>query len=117
MQANGLSETAADYLIERALMPTAGGYVWRSDPRQTLPTPIRGTEEQYLNVLGAIQAPTLAIFAEPATPYLTGADADRRLAALRPQQLVRLPGSHHLHLEDAAPVAALIEAFLGAASA
>ncbi len=44
MQANGLSAAAADALIERALMPAPGGYVWRSDPRQTLPTPIRGTE-------------------------------------------------------------------------
>jgi len=112
MQANGLSAPAADALIERALMPAPGGYVWRSDPRQTLPTPIRGTESQYLAVLEAITAPTLALFAEPATPYLSGADAERRLAALAPQQLLRLPGGHHLHLEDPAPVAAAVAAFL-----
>lgn len=112
MQANGLSEAAADALVERALMPAPGGYVWRSDPRQTLPTPIRGTEAQYLGILAAISAPTLAIFADPATLYLSGADADRRLEALAPQQVVRLPGSHHLHLEDPEPVAAAIAAFL-----
>jgi pimeloyl-ACP methyl ester carboxylesterase len=112
MQANGLTEAAADALIERALMPAPGGYVWRSDPRQTLPTPIRGTEEQYLGILEAISAPTLAIFADPPTLYLTGADAERRLEALAPQDIVRLPGSHHLHLEDPAPVAAAIAAFL-----
>jgi pimeloyl-ACP methyl ester carboxylesterase len=50
MQANGLSEAAADALIERALMPAPGGYVWRSDPRQTLPTPIRGTEAKWQNI-------------------------------------------------------------------
>jgi len=113
MLANGLSEAAADALIERALMPAAGGYVWSSDPRQTLPTPIRGTEEQYLSLLRAISAPTLVIFADPPTPYLSGADAQRRLDALRPAQVARLPGSHHLHLEDAAPVAALLGDFLG----
>jgi pimeloyl-ACP methyl ester carboxylesterase len=112
MQANGLAEAAADALIERALMPAPGGYVWRSDPRQTLPTPIRGTESQYLGILEAISAPTLAIFADPPTPYLTGADADRRLEALAPQDIVRLPGSHHLHLEDPAPVVAAVAAFL-----
>ncbi len=112
MQANGLTEAAADALIERALMPAPGGYVWRSDPRQTLPTPIRGTEAQYLEILEAINAPTLAIFADPATPYLTGADADRRLEALAAQDIVRLPGSHHLHLEDPAPVAGALAAFL-----
>jgi pimeloyl-ACP methyl ester carboxylesterase len=112
MQANGLSEAAADALIERALMPAPGGYIWRSDPRQTLPTPIRGTEEQYLAVLEAIRAPTLAIFADPATPYLSGSDAERRLLALRPERVVHLPGSHHLHLENAPPVAELLGAFL-----
>jgi len=112
MQANGLSAAAADALIERALMPAPGGYVWRSDPRQTLPTPIRGTEEQYLGLLQAITAPTLTLFAEPATPYLSGADAERRLAALKPQVLLRLSGGHHLHLENPAPVAAAVAAFL-----
>lgn len=112
MQANALSEAAADALIERALMPAPGGYVWRSDPRQTLPTPIRGTEAQYLGLLEAIRAPTLAVFADPATAYLTGADAERRLEALQPSMLLRLPGGHHLHLEDPAPVAAAIAAFL-----
>lgn len=112
MQANGLSEQAADALIERALMPASGGYIWSSDPRQTLPTPIRGTEEQHLALLAAIRSPTLAIFAEPATPYLSGPDAERRLAALRPAQIERLPGGHHLHLENPAPVAELIREFL-----
>lgn len=113
MQANGLSEAAADTLIERALMPApGGGYVWRSDPRHTLPTPIRGTESQYLSFLGAITAPTLLVFADPPTPYLHGHDADRRIEALRPRQLLRLPGNHHLHLEHPAPVAEAVAAFL-----
>lgn len=114
MAANGLSAGAADCLVERALMPAAGGYVWRSDPRQTLPTPIRGTEEQYLSLLRAITAPTLCLLADPATPYLHGSQAQARLEALAPDQLLRLPGSHHLHLEDALPVAAAIGQFLDA---
>lgn len=112
MHANGLSESAADCLMERALAPAAGGYIWRSDPRQTLPTPLRGTEEQYLMVLRAIQAPTLAVFADPPTPYLHGSQAQARLEALRPAHTLTLQGSHHLHLEDAEPVAAAINAFL-----
>ena len=114
MQANGLSEAAAEALIERALMPAPGGYIWGSDPRQTLPTPIRGTEEQYLALLSAITSPTLAIFAEPATPYLTGPDAEQRLAALRPQHVLRYPGSHHLHLENPQPAVLAIADFLAA---
>lgn len=113
MAANGLSQDAADHLIERALAPAAGGYVWRSDPRQTLPTPIRGTEAQYLNALRAIRAPTLCVLADPPTPYLHGDQADARLEALRPAHLVRLSGGHHLHLENAPPVAHAIRSFLG----
>lgn len=113
MQANGLSETAADTLIERALMPAPGGYVWRSDPRHTLPTPVRGTESQYLALLGAITAPTLLVLADPPTPYLHGHDAARRMEALRPRQVLRVPGNHHLHLEHPAAVAGAVAAFLG----
>lgn len=112
MAANELSRTAAEHLVERALMPVAGGYVWRSDPRQTLPSPLRGTEEQWLAVLRAVQAPTQILLADPPTPYLSGPSADRRIEALRPLQLDRSPGGHHLHLEEAERVAPLIQAFL-----
>lgn len=113
MQAGGLSEYAADCLLERALAPVDGGWIWRSDPRQTLPTPVRGTEEQYLRVLQAISAPTLLVLAEPRTRYLDGPEAEARIAGLRPQALHRLPGGHHLHLENTAAVAAVVGEFLG----
>lgn len=112
MQANGLDAAAADALIERALMPVPGGYVWSSDPRQTLPTPIRGTESQYLALLASITAPTLTVFAEPTTPYLSDAEACQRLAALRPAQIERLSGGHHLHLQNPKPTAACVRQFL-----
>jgi pimeloyl-ACP methyl ester carboxylesterase len=113
MQAGGLSEYAADCLLERALAPAPGGWIWRSDPRQTLPTPVRGTEEQYLRVLQAISAPTLLVLAEPRTRYLDGPEAQARIAALRPQALHWLPGGHHLHIENTAAVAAVVAEFLG----
>lgn len=106
--AGDLGERAARTLVERALKRVPDGYVWRSDPRQTLPTPIRATEEQYLQLLGAIRAPTTIVLADPQTPYLSGPAADRRIEALRPQRLVRLPGGHHLHMDDAASVATAI---------
>lgn len=112
MAAGGLSAEAADMLVERALMPAAGGYVWRSDPRQTLPTPMRGTEEQYLAVLAGITAPTLVILADPPMAYIDASQAERRLAAMPAAQVIRLPGSHHLHLENPEPVIAAIAAFL-----
>jgi pimeloyl-ACP methyl ester carboxylesterase len=112
MAANGLSELAAEQLIERALMPVAGGYVWSSDPRHTLPTPIRGTQPQYVALLEAIAAPTLVILADPPTPYLTGPESDERRTALRPQRVANVPGGHHLHLENSGAVAAVMGEFL-----
>jgi pimeloyl-ACP methyl ester carboxylesterase len=112
MQAGGLSEYAADCLLERALAPAPGGWIWRSDPRQTLPTPVYGTEQQYLAVLQAIRAPTLLVLAEPRTRYLDGPEAPARIAALRPQAVHWLPGGHHLHLENTAAVAAVVKEFL-----
>jgi len=113
MAANALSEAAAEQLIERALIAVPGGYVWSSDPRHTLPTPLRGTQAQYLALLEAISAPTLLILADPATSYLTGPESEERRAALRPQRVVNLPGGHHLHLENSGTVAAVIGEFLG----
>jgi len=112
MHANQLSETAAEYLIERAMVAVDGGFVWSSDQRQTLPTPMRGTQAQYLAFIEAILAPTLLILTDPPTSYLVGPESDARINALAPAQLLRLPGGHHLHLENAAGVSAAIAAFL-----
>jgi pimeloyl-ACP methyl ester carboxylesterase len=103
--AGDLSPGAARTLVERAVKRVPGGFVWRSDPRQTLPTPMRATEAQYLSLLGSIRAPTTIVLADPATPYLAGPAAEQRIAALRPERLIRIGGGHHLHMEDAAAVA------------
>ncbi len=113
MLANDLSEAAAEHLIERALVELPGGWRWSSDPRHTLPTPLRGTQPQYLALLESITAPTLLILADPPTSYLTGPESDERIHALRPRQVLRLPGGHHLHLENSDAVTAAIAEFLG----
>ena len=110
--ANGLSEAAARLLVERGVVSVAGGLTWRSDPRLTVPTLQRAHEEQVQEWLAAIAAPTLVVAAEPATPGLDAATRQARFARLRAARAVVLPGNHHLHLEDAAPVAAAIRAFL-----
>lgn len=112
MQANGLSEPAARLLVERGLAPVEGGFAWRSDPRLTLTTPQRAHEQQILEWIAAITAPTLVIAADPASTVLDAALRDTRIAALRDGTRVLLPGNHHLHLEDPTPVASAIRDFL-----
>jgi pimeloyl-ACP methyl ester carboxylesterase len=110
--ANGLSEPAARLLVERGIAPVEGGFRWRSDPRLTLPTLQRAHEAQVLEWLAAVRAPTLVIAAEPASAGLPQAARQARFAALATAAAVQLPGNHHLHLEEPAPVAAAIRRFL-----
>jgi pimeloyl-ACP methyl ester carboxylesterase len=107
-----LSPDAAMALIARGTMAVAGGGVsWSSDQRLTLTSPMRYTEEQILSVLAGITAPTLLILAEPSPPFLSEEMIARRAAHVPGMRVVRIPGSHHLHLEDPRPVAQAILEF------
>lgn len=85
---------------------------WSSDPALTLPSPTRLTEEQLASILPAITAPTLLLLAEPAAPYLKREVMDARIALVKGIEVVRLQGTHHLHLESPEIVAAPIREFL-----
>jgi pimeloyl-ACP methyl ester carboxylesterase len=123
-RASGLSNDAARCLVERGTRHVdaqdsadeggamSSGYVWSSDPRLTLPSAQRFSEEQLAFVLPAIRAPTLLVLAEPEAPYLQRAMIEARIARVADIEVVRFAGSHHLHLEDAPPVAQAIRSFL-----
>lgn len=117
MQANGLSEPVARLLVERGIVPVLGddgerGYSWSTDPRLTITTAVRMIEDQVRDLLAHIECPTRVIYADPPPPYFPGALRQARAALLRQGELVVLPGTHHLHMEDPAAVAAAIGDFL-----
>ena len=112
MRANGLSRDAASLLVARGLKPVDGGFSWSSDPRLTLASPQRYSEDQILAILRGIRAPTLLLLAQPEAPYLRRETMERRIAQVADIRALRLPGSHHLHLEDPQPVAAAIRDFV-----
>ncbi len=109
---SGLDETLLRLLVERGLQPVAGGWAWRSDPRLLLPTFARLTTAQVDDVLAAVECPTLAVFADPAQPYLPDAERRRRVALLPQGRMLLLPGGHHLHMQQPAVVAAAVVDFL-----
>jgi pimeloyl-ACP methyl ester carboxylesterase len=111
MQANALDEPTARLLVERGLAMVEGGHAWSSDPRLTLPTTIRMTEPQVLALVRGIDCPTLVIHADPAQPYLPDDLRRARVAALPHGTLRVMPGGHHLHMQQAAEVAAAIGGF------
>ena len=102
--------TTADMLVERDLTPVPGGYSWSHDPRLKYPIIRTFSEEQVLACLRAITAPTLLI--TPDRSALVEEYYPARIAAVPDLRQVTLPGGHHLHMENAAPVAAMIRNFL-----
>lgn len=104
-----VTQSAASLLAERGLMPVEGGFTWRSDNRLTLTTPVRLEPAQALEMVRHVQCPTLLILAEQ------GLLVERsHLFEGLPFTQARLPGRHHLHLDDeegAALVAACINSF------
>lgn len=108
----GLQEVQVRLLVERGLRAVDGGFVWRSDPRLVQPTLIRMTQAQIDDVLRAIECPTLALFADPAQPYLPDGERRRRVALLPHARLAVLPGGHHLHMQQPDAVAGAIHDFL-----
>lgn len=114
MQANALSEPVARLLVERSVAPVEGGFAWRSDPRLRLASATRATEATIREWIAGIDCPTLVIAAEQAPPYFTPALREARVAGLRDGRCVVVPGGHHLHMEDPAPVAAVLLPFLAA---
>lgn len=100
-----LSESAARLLCERGTRAQDGGLMWSSDPRLTLTSAIRLTEGQIRNYLSGIQAPTRIVFANP-SPGFINPDAMLARVGLLPQvEVVRLSGTHHLHMEQPEAVA------------
>lgn len=106
----GLSEFASRILCERGLVETRDGWRWRADPRLRLRSSLRLTEEQVEGFLRAIEAPVLLILGQDG---MGGQGAfDHRVDWLHQVRVERLPGPHHLHMENAEQAAACIEAFL-----
>ena len=106
----GLEEASARLLCERGLEPVEGGWTWRADARLRLTSSLRLTEDQVEGFVRAIRAPTLLILGDQGL----GGDGrfDHRIAWLADVTVGRLPGRHHLHMDDPAPVATEIGAFL-----
>lgn len=112
-----VSEAAARILCERGVEAVEGGYVWRTDRRLRLDSPIRLTEAQVCQYLAAIETPTLLVMAEQGLPF-NRPDYEARLQSHRHLTSVGLPGGHHLHLDgDVDAVAEAVASFLGGAPA
>lgn len=109
-----VSQEAAERLAQRGLMPVPGGYTWRTDARLMLPSPMRLTRAQALAFAHRVACPTSLILAEQG---LMGRSGMLELCESLPLTQHRLPGGHHLHLDDqvgAEAVSAVFNPFFAA---
>ena len=98
-------------VVRRGLKAVAEGLTWATDPRLKLPTALRMTHEQALAFLGRISCPTHVIKAEAGLAQANGAHFAEFAKRVKRLTVKSLPGGHHLHMDDPAPVARLIEDF------
>jgi len=108
--AGGLDAETARPIVERGVRMVADGVVWSSDPRLTLPSPVRLAESQVRALLAGLRIPTLLLLAVPETPYLPAAMIAARAAGVADLRIRHLAGGHHLQLDAPDAVA---EAVLG----
>ena len=106
-----MARGSAQLIMQRQCEPVADGVRWRFDGALRHASAEYRTEAQVLAALGAIACPTLAVLAEDGYP-LSRPGSETRLAAVPGLRTVRLPGHHHLHMDDPAPVADAIAAFV-----
>jgi pimeloyl-ACP methyl ester carboxylesterase len=112
LTATRMAPDAARLIVERNLQAVDGGFAWRSDPRLTLPSALRLTEETVQSVLRAIRAPVLLVAADPPPPYFPAATRDARIACLVDARVEVVAGGHHLHMEQPGRVGPLLRAFM-----
>lgn len=110
--AGGLDTGEARLIVERNLREVDGGFVWRSDARLRLATPLRIDDTQVTRLLAGIMAPTLLLLAEPATPYLPPELMGARAACVAGIRVDHLAGPHHLHVRHAREVSRLMLDFI-----
>ena len=109
-----VSAAVARLLVERGVRAVDDGFEWSSDPRLTLPTMVRMTEEQVRALIAGIECRTRVIYADPPQPYLPEPRRSAHAALLPRGEMIVLPGTHHLHMEQPEAVAEAIGDFFTA---
>jgi pimeloyl-ACP methyl ester carboxylesterase len=114
-KASGLHSDAASLIVRRGLTAHEdGGFTWRSDPRLTLSSPFKLTEEHNRAFLKAVQAPLCVLLARRGYGALS--DVAATLEAHPHIDYEMLDADHHLHMgPDAAAIAVRLQRFFSAA--
>ncbi|QFU76052.1 alpha/beta hydrolase [Halioglobus maricola] len=99
----GLERAAAELIASRNLYACEGGYRWQTDPRLRGASAIKLTWNHLEAVLGALSMPALLLVAEQGMIGKNQHHLDKVAQIIPDVTLETFPGSHHFHMEAAAP--------------
>lgn len=100
-----LSEAAAALMVARGTRAVDGGLSWRVDPKLMAPSMIKLTGAQMQAFIARLSMPVTLILASEGMLKLWPA-MSAMLSQLAPLEVLQMQGSHHLHLEQQAPLLA-----------
>lgn len=99
-----LSGPAVSALAARSAEQVEGGWRFTHDVRLKADSLVRFTRGQVVSFLRAVRCPGVLVVAEEGLPY-SREEVAAYVAVLGGLHIVRVPGRHHVHLDDPAVVA------------
>ncbi|XP_034059160.1 serine hydrolase-like protein isoform X1 [Gymnodraco acuticeps] len=114
-----LSERSVHILLERGLVQVEGGFVFSRDLRVNFKNIMRISLEQSLEIQSRIQASVLAVLTDKGFDKILSEPAQRKFTSAlledlknRNHTIVRVPGDHHVHLNNPEVIAPFVSDFL-----
>ncbi len=112
LKTNRMLPDSAAQLVERGLRQTSEGWVWRTDPRLRIASPMRFTESEILYLLAGIRCPVFQIMPDPPSKFMSMPHMQRRKAMLDDYQQLDVAGHHHVHMDAPETCASALFDFL-----
>lgn len=107
IKAGWMEESSARILMERGTKKTNKGYLLLRDPRLTLPSFLRFTEDMVEEFLRTIQVPVVLILGNEG--MLTNRETTQpRIQSIQNCKVITLEGGHHLHMDNPHEVANIL---------
>jgi len=110
-RAGDLSSYAASLIVTRNIVETPEGYIWRTDRRLTMPTPVYLTEDHVRAYLSKIECDSLLIQSKNGIfknwPNFAG-----RESYLPTATIIDIEGGHHCHMDKPESVVKHLSPFL-----
>lgn len=112
LKTNRMQPASANLLVKRGLQQVDDGWVWRTDPRLRIASPIRFTESEVLYMLGGIACPVFQIMPDPPAPFMSMPHMRRRRAMVKNYRQADIHGHHHVHMDSPQACAEVLFPFL-----